>query len=392
MNKRLFRKLQTMVPLSREQVRYLAHQGAYYPEPRVKDMDLQGIDQVLIVPTAVLNHLPYIQSTADARAFARTYNNWLQDYCSANPERLFGAGLLPLQNTVDTIEELRRVADMKFPVALVRPFDAQGTYPNRLDADPTSFKGMTPSHMDPVFKTFEETQVVLGMHTFPIYGYEPRTYQDSPGELLWKSAQGPARIVDGQALGFIFEAMTWLSQVLLSGFLDRYPKLKMGIFESNATWLPMLLERCDRLFKLYRNERHPKAERTPSEAFYDQCILAFEGDETPVFRRWDVYENIGVWSSDCYHLDAADGWTSIRTMEDAEVPHDVQAKLMGGNAARAYGVEAKLFTTEEPESIPRPDWFPKEDASFERWWDEQVHPRKYGSTRATHGDIVQRSY
>jgi hypothetical protein len=39
----------------------------------------------------------------------------------------------------------------------------------------------------------------------------------------------------------------WLSQVLLTGLLDRYPKLKMAVFESNAEWLPYTLKTCDRL-------------------------------------------------------------------------------------------------------------------------------------------------
>ena len=203
---------------------------------------------------------------------------------------------------------------------------------------------------------------------------------DAPGELIIK-AGADGRPVDTQSTSFIFEAMTWLSQVLLSGFLDRYPKLKMAIFESNATWLPQLLERCDRLFKLYRNERRYPAKRLPSEAFHDQCIISFEGDEDAVFRRWDVYENVGVWASDSYHHDGADSWDAIRRMDKVGVPQEVQAKLMGANAAKAYGIEPKLFVTDEPEEIPRPDWFPKEDAAFEQWWDEQAHPRKYAGAQ-----------
>ena len=50
----------------------------------------------------------------------------------------------------------------------------------------------------------------------------------------------------------------WLAQVLLTGFLDRYDRLKMAMFESNAEWLPYTLDTCDRLFKLYASERAPR--------------------------------------------------------------------------------------------------------------------------------------
>ena len=144
-------------------------------------------------------------------------------------------------------------------------------------------------------------------------------------------------------MSFIFEAVAWLAQVLLAGMLDLYPKLTMAIFESNATWLPSLLDHWDRLFKLYANERTLKTDRLPSEAFAQQCFIAFESDETAVFRQWDRFEDVGVWSSDAYHHDGADSWSAIREMQAAGVPEDAQAKLLGGNARRMYGIERKTL-------------------------------------------------
>jgi hypothetical protein len=63
----------------------------------------------------------------------------------------------------------------------------------------------------------------------------------------------------------------------------------------------------------------------------------------------------------------------MRRMDDAEVPKSVQAKLMGANARRFYGIEPKTFVTEERE-IQRPEWFPKQDEEFEKWWEREAHP------------------
>jgi predicted TIM-barrel fold metal-dependent hydrolase len=333
-------------------------------------------------------HFLRIQNHDAAYALARAYNNWARDWCDKVPDRLFPAGLIPIQDTRFAMQELHRIAKLKFPVALVRPVEgAPGQYPNRIFPSVTA---TTMDFMDPLFRTFEETQVVLGMHTFPApaggIGSGPLAY--SPGEFLTQAGNGTNRRVDSQTLSFVFEAMAWTAQVLLSGFLDRYPKLKMAIYESNSTWFPEIMERCDKLFKLYANERMQPAQRLPSEAFYQQGIIAFESDEVPVFRQWDKFENIGIWSSDAYHHDGADSWSAMREMEDVEVPHDVQAKLLGGNARRFYGVEGKMFVTEEPTSIPRPAWFPKEDEEFSKWWDREVYPRKHGRTTATHGHLA----
>ncbi|MEE9284409.1 MAG: hypothetical protein V3V35_01635, partial [Dehalococcoidia bacterium] len=120
-----------------------------------------------------------------------------------------------------------------------------------------------------------------------------------------------------------------------------------------------VLERLDRYFTLYGNERRVPAQRLPSEAFYDQCFISFESDELPVFRQWDRFENAGLWASDAYHHDGADSWNAMRDMDKAEVPEEVQAKLLGGNALRMYGIEPKVFVTEEL-PIQRPDWFPSD--------------------------------
>jgi predicted TIM-barrel fold metal-dependent hydrolase len=387
MTKKIARKLQ-QIGLTPEQKRYVEHRGAYDPHARLVEMDLMGIDQVMIIPTMLVANFPFIDSSEGAYALARAYNNWVRDYCAAAPERLFPAGWLPLQSIQYTLEELDRIATLGFRVALIRPIDAHGRYPNYIFP---SFTGGAPTNtMDRVFRKFEETGIVLGMHTFPSFNPElgalgrlpvPTVNMMSPGELLGRAGEAHAggRMVDVQTMSFIYEAVTWLAQVLLSGMLDLYPKLRMAIFESNSTWLPQLLEHWDRLFTLYANERTLKSDRLPSQAFYEQCYIAFESDEGPTFRQWDRFEDIGVWSSDAYHHDGADSWSAMREMRAAGVPETVQAKLLGANARRMYGIEGKVFVSDEPGPIERPAWFPG-GAELEQWAAVESDPRAHGMT------------
>jgi uncharacterized protein len=388
MSKKIARKLQ-QIGLTAEQRKYVEHPGAYDPQARLREMDLMGIDQVMIIPTMMVANFPFVENVDGAYAFARAYNNWARDYCAAAPDRLFPAGWLPLQSVHYTCRELERIADMGFRVALIRPIDARGKYPNYIFP---GFTGGAPTNtMDKVFRAFEATGIVLGMHTFPALNPEmgaefrkatPAIPMTSPGELVARAGEmaSGGRMVDVQTLSFIFEAVAWLAQVLLSGMLDLYPKLRMAIFESNSTWLPQLLDHWDRLFKLYANERTMKTDRLPSEAFYQQCWIAFESDETPTFRQWDRFEDVGLWSSDAYHHDGADSWSAIREMRKAEVPAAVQAKLLGANARRMYGIEGKLFVTEEPPPLERPAWFPGGD-ELERWAETEADPRAHGITK-----------
>jgi predicted TIM-barrel fold metal-dependent hydrolase len=388
MSKQIARKLQ-QIGLTAEQKRYVEHRGAYDPHARLREMDLMGIDQVMIIPTMLVANFPFVENVDGAYALARAYNDWVRDYCAAAPDRLFPAGWLPLQDLHYTCRELERLAGLGFRVALVRPIDARGRYPNYIFP---SFTGGSPTNtMDKVFRAFEQTGIVLGMHTFPALNPEmtpvqyrralPDVPMTSPGELIARAGQGASggRMVDVQTMSFIYEAVAWLAQVLLSGMLDLYPKLRMAVFESNSSWLPVLLDHWDRLFVLYANERTMKTDRLPSEAFRDQCYIAFESDETPTFRQWDRFADVAVWSSDAYHHDGADAWSAIREMRAAGVPDAVQEKLLGTNARRMYGIDGRLCVTDEPPPLERPAWFPGGE-ELARWAEAEADPRAHGIT------------
>ena len=85
----------------------------------------------------------------------------------------------------------------------------------------------------------------------------------------------------------------------------------------------------------------------PSRVFNERCFIGFESDETLVYRLWDVFQDVAIWSSDYPHHDAEDAW-------DAPAPHGRiracpsrrSAKLLGENARRLYGIEP-LMTVKE---------------------------------------------
>ncbi len=348
------RKLREMSPLTPEQARYVNRLGASDPEARLDDSDLQGIDQVMVIPFGMFGQFLFVEDHEAAALVARAYNDWAWDWCSTDPNRLFPAAALPVQNPAFAAEEVRRVAKRGFKAALVRPVDVRRGYPNQ-------------ATFDSLWGAFSETGIVCGMHSM-IAGESVPTELD-PTVPQWTPSIFQERVLDkrqqqsegavSQNLGFIHEAMVWLTSVLLSGLLERHPGLRMATMESNAGWLPMLLEECDQAVKRYKSERRIQLKRLPSEAYLEHGFIAFEGDESLVYQQHEFFEDIGIWSSDVYHADGADAWTAIRKMEEHDVPQEVQAKLMGGNARRMYGIEPASCIAAEPESYARPDWFPK---------------------------------
>jgi predicted TIM-barrel fold metal-dependent hydrolase len=158
------------------------------------------------------------------------------------------------------------------------------------------------------------------------------------------------------------EATTWTTAVLMTGWLEKFPRLRVAVLESNAGWLPLVLDKCESYLTLYRylieTADPPVQIGNPKDAFYRQCYIAFEGDEDQVFRMWDQYENIGLWSSDMPHHDAEDAWEALDNMEKWDVPVAAQKKFLGENARRLYQIEPELCVTEapaeyEPTKLPR---------------------------------------
>src|SRR5438445_760232 len=178
----------------------------------------------------------------------------------------------------------------------------------------------------------------------------------SPGQFVSNIVFAMEPTIDAsESLGFIMEAMTWLTTVLMTGWLQKFPRLTCAVLESNATWLPMVLGRSRNFLDLYAFQRGRETSiADPSETFYRRCFIAFESDEEPVYRMWDLYENVGIWSSDYPHHDAEDVWDALEAMAKFAVPEPVQRKLLGENARRLYGIEPVLVVKERIEDF-RPE-------------------------------------
>ena len=332
--------------------------GCRDPHARLKDMDAIGTDQVMLFPTWFVR-LALVKDPRAATILARAYNDWVLDYCAADKKRLFPCAVLALQSVEGSIEELRRAAKLGFKAAAVRPCLWNGKYP-------------TLPEFDPLWKEFESLGIVLAMHTFPsreaitpdwarriaeatgsghglLFTDEAVVY--SPGQFVSNIAHAMDPAIDtSEALGFVMEAMTWLTIVLMTGWLDKFPTMKAAVLESNASWLPMVLARSKNFSDLFAFMRDNRKIRDPYEVFYERCYIGFESDEIPVYRMWDWFENVAIWSSDYPHHDAEDVWEGMHHMDEVGVPKEAQKKMLGENARRLYGIEPVMAVKSQVEN------------------------------------------
>ena len=86
-------------------------------EVQLEAMDVEGIDVAVMFPSRGLNVLvgpdggARVPDPRFAAAIARAYNDWLHEFCQADPSRMLGAGMLSVYDINDAVEETHRVVE-----------------------------------------------------------------------------------------------------------------------------------------------------------------------------------------------------------------------------------------------------------------------------------------
>lgn len=301
-----------------------AQPGGWDPVARLADMDAEGIDQAVLYPSIGL-YTSVLSDAAAAVAVARAYNDWLAGYCgvAGGARRLFGTAMLPLQDPSAAAVELRRaVGSLGFVGAFVRP-------------NPCLGRSLSDRAYDVVWDVAEELDVPIGVH------------EGSSVIVPTLGADRPFNPMILHAVSHSFEEMLACAQLIGFGVLDRHPGLRVLFLESSGGWGPFWLERLDEQAESFGGFC-PDMKMRPSEYFARQCAISFEVDERtlPALAPFVGTERI-VWGSDYPHHDATfPGAVEAIRATVAPCPTAVQARVLGLNARRMYGLPPRRETVE----------------------------------------------
>jgi len=289
-----------------------AQPGGSDPLARLADMDTDGIEAAVLYPSIGL-YFWALDDPVAAVAIAHAYNDWLASYCAADPARLHGAAMLPMQDPIAAAAELRRAADqLGFPAAFIRPNPCMGRVISDRD-------------YDPVWAQAEASGVPIGIHE---------------GSSVIVPTLGHDRRLDPlvlHAASHTLEEMLACAQLITTGVLERHPDLRIVFLESFGGWAPFWLERLDEQVFGF-GDYCPEMKLAPSEYFARQCAISFEVDEAtlPAMVPF-VGEDRIVWGSDYPHHDCTFPGAVAKLRETiAPLSHPVQEKILGGNAIALY--------------------------------------------------------
>ena len=289
------------------------HQGGYDPAQHLKDMQLDGVAGEVLYPSQGLFYFK-VADTQLMSAIFRAYNDWLAEFCRADPARLKGIAMINLDDVQDGIKELERTAKMGFAGAMITEYPLEDRRYDRPE-------------YEPFWAAAQALDMPLSLHTATRRQGKIR----DAGEKTLRDASSRATKV--------FYPATSMCDMIFSGVFERYPNLKLAIVEFELAWVPHLLASMDYTYR----ERHEEALYRfkdgwrPSDFFHRNVFLSFQEDEVGIRLRDIIGVNNMMWGSDYPHSESTFPQSrQILAQILAGVPEDECVKIVGGNTARLY--------------------------------------------------------
>ncbi|HLY67854.1 MAG TPA: amidohydrolase family protein, partial [Chloroflexota bacterium] len=247
-------------------------------------------------------------------AIARAYNDWMADFCSLDPQRLLGCGMLSVFNIDHAITEAHRaVKELGFRAVFLR-------------SNIVNSKPWHDAYYEPLWNALEELEVPLGFHEATGSRTRQIGEEFAPNFGLRRIYSQP------------FTQMLGLGCFLNGGILARHPKLRVAFLEANCSWAPWLLWRMDECYELEGDAFMPDLSVKPSEYFKRQCWISIEPDELPARH---LIEDFGVdqlvFSTDYPHTDSRYP-RAVESFLELDLTDEDKRKILWDNCARFYSL------------------------------------------------------
>ncbi len=292
---------------------YLNH---YDPESYVQAMVLMGVDIAFVYPTFGLCLFAIDALPPEViGAFTHAYNTWLyEEFCSYDPSRLKGVGVINLHDPQEMVKELHRVVNFGWKAVFLRP-------------NPVKGRILSDSAYEPFWTACEELDIAVGIH------------EGSHSRLPTTGADRFNSHFALHACSHPMEHMMALLALIEGGVLERHPKLRVGFLESGCGWLPYWLWRLDEEYKNLYWEVKDMVKLPPSEYFRRQCYIAVEPSEPYLTQILDYIgsDNL-IFGSDYPHIDHRPDIVDRLIGLEKDLSKETLKKIVWDNPNRFYSL------------------------------------------------------
>jgi predicted TIM-barrel fold metal-dependent hydrolase len=277
-------------------------------------MDAMGVDYTCLFPTPMLFLGLHPQVEVET-ALCRAYNRWLCERILAHEPRIISMLYLPFNDPEAAYRTVKDFGDRKGVVGFM-----------------VTAPRYKPVHDNAYIKTYallEEMGKPISFHA--AYSWDDRALATTN------------RFISVHSLGFMWFNMIHMTNWVINGLPERFPKLKVLWIESGLTWAYCLMQRLDHSYMM-RTSDCPSCKRKPSE-YMREMYYSSQPMEVPddlsileaTFKMINAESQL-VWSSDYPHWDF-DLPSSIYDLPFLK--EGAKRSILGGNAAKLFGLDPK---------------------------------------------------
>ena len=302
--------------------------STYDATARLQAMDEAHIERSLCFPNVCRfagQVFLWMEDKDLALACVRAYNDWMvEEWAGESGGRLLPLCLIPLWDANLAAAEVRRNA-------------ARGVRAVTFSELP-SVLGLPSIHAKdgywlPFIEECDDTGTVICMHIGSSSSV-PVSSPDAPGCVRMTTVN--------------FNAQLAFTDWMFSGLLARYPRLKLAFSESQIGWMPYVLERMDRIWRMNNAIANidPSLKNPPSSYISDRVFACFFEDDFGL----EVRDTIGVdqitFESDYPHQDSS--WPTTYdylARAVAGIASEDVYKIARGNAIRMLDLESEILVT-----------------------------------------------
>lgn len=280
-----------------------------------RSMDALGLDYQVVFPTPMLTLGMHPQDDVEV-ALSRAYNKWMAERILPADPRLKGLLYLPF-NTPEACETLvEEYADN----AQVIGFTVCSTRNKPVHHN---------SYMR-LYGMIEDSGKPLAFHTGFNWG-DPSFSQLN-------------RFISMHSLSFAHYNMIHMTNWIINGLPERFPKLKLVWVEAGLAWLVFLMQRLDHEFMM-RTCEAPTLKKLPSEYMRDMYYTSQPLERSNMKLLQATMEAMNaetqlLFASDWPHWDF-DPPTAITTLPF--LSEEAKRNILGLNAARLFNLEVRRF-------------------------------------------------
>jgi predicted TIM-barrel fold metal-dependent hydrolase len=283
------------------------------PAARIADMDHEGVEVNLTLPSGWFGTWTAGDDIALEAAMYRAYHRWMADYCGAYPRRLGGVLLAASRDVAGSLAEMRawRNAAWAWGVMVYAPAGIPLDHPD----------------LEPVWAEAAALDLAVVLHTFTVMPpYAPGGLDTWDNLWLQRSAAHP------------WCGMRNMAALIGSGVMDRYPSLRIATLEAGHGWLPFWIQRLDEHAETIKAAL-PALKHRPSEYVtggrYFQSIEIPEGAKLTNAICELLGDDVLMYASDYPHGESHFP-QSARIVRGWEMAEARKQKLFWDNAVRLY--------------------------------------------------------